>query len=46
MSGTNGNVGAPVACCKTLPKNDGERQTCAGTGGAVPSTANSNRDKV
>ncbi|XP_045209623.2 CD63 antigen-like [Mercenaria mercenaria] len=44
MGGTDGNVGAPVACCKTLPSSDGERTTCAGNG-AAPSETNSNLNK-
>ncbi|XP_045209612.2 tetraspanin-9-like [Mercenaria mercenaria] len=41
MSGSTGDVYAPVACCKTLPTSDSERTTCAGNG-ALPSETNSN----
>ncbi|XP_060557627.1 CD63 antigen-like [Ruditapes philippinarum] len=44
MGGNTGNVGAPVACCKTLPTDDGKRTTCAGNG-APPTEANSNLNK-
>lgn len=44
MSGTTGDVRAPVACCKTLPTSDADRGTCAGDGG-LPTEANSNLNK-
>lgn len=43
-SGTTGDVGAPVACCKTLPETSAERATCAGNAGP-PTEANSNFNK-
>lgn len=41
IGGSNGNVEAPVACCKTLPSTAAERDTCAGNG-AAPSETDSN----
>lgn len=45
ISGINGDVYAPVACCKTLPTSAAERDTCAGNGG-MPSETDSNFNKV
>lgn len=41
IGGSNGNVEAPVACCKTLPSTAAARNTCAGNG-AAPSDTESN----
>lgn len=42
ISATNGDVYAPVACCKTLPTTSAERTSCAGNGATPPSDTLSN----